>query len=60
LQLPRIFLNANKRVWAEIEQKLFKLLAHKLRHNGERLHCPVCNAEFEEKVMLAIHIGKKH
>jgi hypothetical protein len=29
--------------------------------SGAELYlCPVCNAEFKEKILLAIHIGTRH
>jgi hypothetical protein len=43
---------------------LFKKEAHPVRQqnaSGAELYlCPVCKSEFKEKILLAIHIGKKH
>lgn len=31
------------------------------QENGAEIYeCPVCEAEFKEKILLAIHIGTKH
>jgi hypothetical protein len=43
---------------------LFKIGAHSMRQrnaSGAELYlCPVCKAQFKEKILLAIHIGTRH
>jgi uncharacterized C2H2 Zn-finger protein len=42
---------------------LFKKEAHPVRQQAdgaEMYACPVCETEFKEKILLAIHIGTKH
>jgi hypothetical protein len=41
--------------------QLFKSLEHLLRrHQKDHFQCPYCKQQFYEKVVLAIHIGRKH
>lgn len=43
--------------------QLFKKEAHPVRQQAseaEMYTCPLCKAEFKEKVLLAIHIGTRH
>jgi hypothetical protein len=38
-----------------------KLGTHTMRRNGGASYqCPVCKTAFDEKIMLAIQIGRKH
>ncbi|AFU58421.1 zinc finger C2H2 domain-containing protein [Candidatus Nitrososphaera gargensis Ga9.2] len=43
---------------------MVKIEAHSVRRqNASRAElylCPICKAEFKEKILLAIHIGTKH
>jgi hypothetical protein len=57
-------LKANKTDLARsANTQLFKKETHPVRQraSGAEIYaCPVCKAEFKEKILLAIHIGTKH
>jgi hypothetical protein len=60
-----LFLKTNKPELSVIcNKQLFKIGAHSMRRrnaSGAEVYlCPVCKAEFKEKILLAIHIGTRH